>query len=873
MKLDKASKALQIAEERLVVLTQKTLDRKNMEKREDQKGEMLRRWCVRVRSLVLVPSTQEQVESARPLPKGCLSPAMDSILDDAVKMGIVQFPDVEVVTNCFNCVSWSLFAMSIVARKPKLGEMNAVVSQASALDLPEEKALRTMKSMIQRAAQWQAKAVKALAPKPGQTRPVSVEMLKDLMVALEETPLRLPEAARVQVTIDDKGSRHCVCGGPSDGRFMLCCNKCDSWFHGACINVTEESSAELKKWLCANCSGGTPITVDIPEGFTVVYDPDEVVAIDSEEDDDESPHAPNPAKLWPPFGLLGSVEAAEALGGECCAISDDTATISDSSSEDNAAQLKTEDVVAAIQSFRDAETIPSSSATLLNVAASNTILSLSAAANMQPHAMMTLSTLFSPQGSLPAATADNALVAEQLKAVISAPPPNSLVVEQTSALASVPLPANNPILERPKDSIDAPAPARNPVVESPKNAPVASEVVSNARIEEATASVPTPVPSINAVAHEAAARIEEATASVPTPAASTNAVANEAKDYVPAPKIDDNAINASLLSPAQVNDVAVEQVKDSAVASAVSTPVDENAKDPGPTALADIEPALAEHEKACDDMVIDTYVGSNADLQNSSAGCKASSTEACVTYETANGESAVPMEMDEKAESTEIKTSPTGFTGVCLKNVIAPSDTPSGHGAENGSSAGEAFEERTKEPQNDPVPMDIDSAMPPHQNDAVENLRPSGQPDVTQSNAGTDKTISSPGLINDKATEPPKPETKVESVVLVPAETKDAPTLACDPAVSGNQTLVGNGFHPMNVNLSEPPNDPKPWHANGSHSSTQECQLKTEGKAQYQDHVVVVNQSNNGNDACDDQSSLTLPVDVLARAIKQKASV
>jgi hypothetical protein len=909
MKLDKASKALQIAGERLVVLTQKTLDRKNVEKMEDQKGEMLRRWCVRVRSLVLVPSTQEQVESARPLPQGCLSTAMDMILDDAAKLGIAQFPDVEVVTNCFNCVSWSLFAMSIVARKPTLGEMNSVVSQASSLDLPEEKALRTMKSMIQRAAQWQAKAVKALAPKPGQTKPVSVEMLKDLMAALEETPLRLPEAARVQVTIDDKGSRHCVCGGPSDGRFMVCCNKCDSWFHGACINVTEESSAELLKWLCANCSGGNPVAVNFPEGFTVDYDPDEVVGINPEEDDDESPHAPNPSKLWPPFGLLGSVEAAEALGGECCSISDDTAIILDSSDDDNAAQQKTQDVVAAIQTLSDAERIPGSAATLLNVAASHAILSLSAAANALPHASMTLSTLVFPQGALPAATADNTLVVEQPKAVIYAPPPNILVGEQTSAL-----PANDPIFEQPNNSIYALAPASNPFVEPPRKATDASEVVFNALteqatpfvptlapsfnaianeakaiIEQATASVPTPVPATDAIANEAKALIKQTSASVPMPVPSTNAIANEAKalikqtaagaptpapstytianeakDSVSTPWIEASAINASLLPPAPVNDLTVEQAKDSVLASAVSTPADENTKDLVPTPVPDIEPALGTdgQEKASDAMVIDTNVGSSADLQNSSACCKASSTNACVTCETANGESVAPIEMDEKAETTESKTIPTDFTGVCLDNAVAPFDTYSGHGAENRSSADEAVEESTKEPQNEPVPMDIDSTKLSNQTDAVDNPQPAGPPDVTQPNAGTDKTANSPGLIDNKQTEPSKRATKVEHVVPVPAETKDAPTLPFTQAVKECQTLVGNGFHPMYEKLSQPPKDPKPWQANGSHSN-QECQLKTEGKRQYQDHS---NQSN--GDACD----LTLP-DVLAHAIKQKASV
>jgi len=44
----------------------------------------------------------------------------------------------------------------------------------------------------------------------------------------------------------------------------------------------------------------------------------------SSEDDDKSPHAPDPSSLWPPFGLKGSTRAAEVLGGECLAIPDET---------------------------------------------------------------------------------------------------------------------------------------------------------------------------------------------------------------------------------------------------------------------------------------------------------------------------------------------------------------------------------------------------------------------------------------------------------------------------------------------------------------------------------------------------------------------
>ena len=31
----------------------------------------------------------------------------------------------------------------------------------------------------------------------------------------------------------------CV-GSPEDERFMVCCDRCDDWFHGECLNMSEE---------------------------------------------------------------------------------------------------------------------------------------------------------------------------------------------------------------------------------------------------------------------------------------------------------------------------------------------------------------------------------------------------------------------------------------------------------------------------------------------------------------------------------------------------------------------------------------------------------------------------------------------------------
>jgi hypothetical protein len=35
----------------------------------------------------------------------------------------------------------------------------------------------------------------------------------------------------------DVEERYCICNGFDDGRFMICCDKCETWYHGNCINI------------------------------------------------------------------------------------------------------------------------------------------------------------------------------------------------------------------------------------------------------------------------------------------------------------------------------------------------------------------------------------------------------------------------------------------------------------------------------------------------------------------------------------------------------------------------------------------------------------------------------------------------------------
>lgn len=317
-KLLKLQTSINKCESRLSKLAESAEMRIKQTEMEDSNMMGLRTWSIRVRSMVLIPSSDELANQSRPNQDGSLSKPMLSLIQEAEKFGLKGFEDVNIVANGFRCMSWSLRATSLLARQPSVTEIESLVEDASSLALPDEKGLRMLKSMSGRALSWQNKVSKLLAPVPGENRPFNVDAMKEFSHASDDIPLCLPLAPRLITVIEDKGARHCLCGGPSDGRFMVSCDKCDGWFHGHCVKLSKDASEELEDWKCPRCTGNEPDTVlGSSENFHDKFD------IETEEVEDISPNAPNPDIMWPPFGLLGSEKAKEVLGEECCAIPDD----------------------------------------------------------------------------------------------------------------------------------------------------------------------------------------------------------------------------------------------------------------------------------------------------------------------------------------------------------------------------------------------------------------------------------------------------------------------------------------------------------------------------------------------------------------------
>lgn len=36
-------------------------------------------------------------------------------------------------------------------------------------------------------------------------------------------------------------------------RFMICCDQCGQWYHGNCVNVTEDEAQVIENFVCIAC--------------------------------------------------------------------------------------------------------------------------------------------------------------------------------------------------------------------------------------------------------------------------------------------------------------------------------------------------------------------------------------------------------------------------------------------------------------------------------------------------------------------------------------------------------------------------------------------------------------------------------------------
>ncbi|XP_076973462.1 death-inducer obliterator 1 [Tamandua tetradactyla] len=56
----------------------------------------------------------------------------------------------------------------------------------------------------------------------------------------------------------DPNALYCLCRQPHNNRFMICCDRCEEWFHGDCVGISEARGRLLERngedYICPNCT-------------------------------------------------------------------------------------------------------------------------------------------------------------------------------------------------------------------------------------------------------------------------------------------------------------------------------------------------------------------------------------------------------------------------------------------------------------------------------------------------------------------------------------------------------------------------------------------------------------------------------------------
>nr|XP_056700475.1 death-inducer obliterator 1 [Euleptes europaea] len=56
----------------------------------------------------------------------------------------------------------------------------------------------------------------------------------------------------------DPSTLYCICQQPHNNRFMICCDRCEEWFHGDCVGISEARGRLLERngedYICPNCT-------------------------------------------------------------------------------------------------------------------------------------------------------------------------------------------------------------------------------------------------------------------------------------------------------------------------------------------------------------------------------------------------------------------------------------------------------------------------------------------------------------------------------------------------------------------------------------------------------------------------------------------
>lgn len=78
------------------------------------------------------------------------------------------------------------------------------------------------------------------------------------MLPERQAKVNLLIKAMEEATDDVGETLYCICRSSDVERFMIGCDHCEEWYHGDCINVTQEDARSIKSYFCDACRARNP---------------------------------------------------------------------------------------------------------------------------------------------------------------------------------------------------------------------------------------------------------------------------------------------------------------------------------------------------------------------------------------------------------------------------------------------------------------------------------------------------------------------------------------------------------------------------------------------------------------------------------------
>lgn len=85
--------------------------------------------------------------------------------------------------------------------------------------------------------------------------PADVFSAPAVVVAPEQS-----EETQEETEEEEDQKLYCLCRQPDDFTFMIQCDRCENWFHGRCVGVSQRAARNTAKWCCPQCAPESTMT-------------------------------------------------------------------------------------------------------------------------------------------------------------------------------------------------------------------------------------------------------------------------------------------------------------------------------------------------------------------------------------------------------------------------------------------------------------------------------------------------------------------------------------------------------------------------------------------------------------------------------------